>query len=380
MNILMGSILNFDEDINGVVVSTRELMDELNSSDHQVNLITPFDQKITTVSSWFLKVSGFLFKRVGWQLLFMLNLWIKAWIIARKTWSIRHEIDVFHAHDPLAALAFMMIQGNGKKIFFQAHFNGSPWMEFVEAGYVPKEGWAQKILKAAFSRLMRSNHVQILAVSEHSKNQIHNLLGTLVNEPVVFYPGIPTTHFVSDESETEQHILNVGTLEERKDQLAAVNLIASLRKLGLKPQLHFVGPENSAYKQRILDRVGEYGLHDQVHFHGQLNAEETREMIGRADLYLHTAVEESFGRVLVEAISSATPVAAFAYPAVHEILDDDLILERTADSNSHANLLKNILTDPILRRALQETQYASYLNRFTPHKMIQDYRQIISQS
>lgn len=380
MRILMGSILNFDEDINGVVVSTKELVHELQISDHQVKLITPFDQYMTKVSRWLMKVSGVMFKKLGWQLMFMFNLWLKAWIIARKTWSIRDEVDVFHAHDPLAALAFMMIQRNGRKIIFQAHFNGSPWIEFVEAGYVPKDGWAQIIMRAVFSRVMRSHHVQILAVSEHSKTQIHNLVGTLVNEPFVFYPGIRTMHFDSDKSEDETHIVNVGSLEERKNQLAAVDLLVPLRKLGLKPQLHFVGPEDSVYKQRILDRVGEHGLQKQVQFHGQLSVEETRELVSRVDLYLHTAIEESLGRVIVEAISSATPVVAFSYPAAHEILDDDFILEHTDDSNTHANLLTKILTDPMLQRSLRESQYSSYLNRFTPDKMIQDYKQIISQN
>lgn len=378
MKILMGSILNFDKDINGVVVSAKELMNELHVSDHQVKLITPYGLHVSQFSTWLMRMSGIIFKKSGWSLFFMLNMFQKIWIIARQSWSPRKDVDVFHAHDIVTALAFLILPRGNRKIFFQAHFNGSPWQEFVLAGYVPREGWAHRMMKMMFSWVMRSQQVHILAVSEHSKAVIQTMLGSLEKEPVVFYPGIRSSSSQSDEPTTVSQIINVGSLEERKDQRRAIDLLIALRQLGLKPQLHLVGPEDEDYKEKILEKVRDQELQDQVHFHGQLSEADTRKMIGGADLYLHTAKEESFGRVIVEAMSSGTPVAAFEYPALREILEDDSILERTDKLQAQASLLADLLTNPTRLRSLQKSQYSKYLKQFTPGKMIQDYEQLVS--
>lgn len=378
MKILMASILNFEKDINGVVVSANELMHELIAKDHRVELITPYRDQTHKPTSWMMRMSGVMFKNSSWSLFFILGIILKTWIIARKSWRLRDNVDVFHAHDCMAALAFMMLPLSGKKIVLHAHFNGSPWQEFVAAGYVPGDGWAYKCIIPVFKRIMRSERIQILAVSEHTMAVIHELLGPIENEPTVLYPGIRAASHSPKIQYTEKHIVNVGSLEKRKNQMQVINLLAHLRQMGLRPKISFIGPEDSHYKQQMLEQVQAYGLQDDIRFHGQLDLDITREMISGADLYLHTATGESFGRVLVEAMSSGTPVMAYEYPALKEILDGDQILEASKSLEEHARHIRDVLTDEKRLKSMQVSQYSRYLEQFTAGKMVGRYEQIIA--
>lgn len=374
----MGSILNFDRDINGVVVSARELMKELQDATHQVELVTPYKRNRSRVARMIMEKSGTAFKVSNHTIFFIINLLMKLWIILVSSWRIREEVDVLHAHDPVTALAFRLVAQARHTVLLQTHFNGSPSLEFVSAGYIPKNGISHNMIQSIFSRILRSNRLKLVAVSEHSKYEVQRIAGERKDEPFVLYPGIPSNHGAEKLRHEGISIINVGSIESRKNQLLAIELISELKSVGIAPHLHFVGSMHDAYKQKLQERIAQLDLSDQVHFHGQLSIDETRNLIHRADLYLHTATEESFGRVIVEAISTGTPVLAHEYPAIWEILDDESVLRNGMAISEQAAHLKEILTNTNRLISIKRRQYSNYLMKFTPEIMLRDYTQIIA--
>ena len=84
-------------------------------------------------------------------------------------------------------------------------------------------------------------------------------------------------------------------------------------------------------------------------------------------------MSESFGRTLVEAMSTKTTVVACEYDAVHEILDDNAILKSDWTQVETATFLKTLIENEALRVSLQKTQYRKYLQTFTGEQMILTY-------
>ena len=378
MNIYMASILNFNEDTNGVVVSALELSEELTVAGNHVRIITPYHSEVTQLTKWLLRRSGELFKFSRISTFFLLNMLIKMSIILRAAWKGRKDVDVFHAHDFISATVFRLVRSRRQRLILHAHFNGSPCDEFITAGYFKRHGWMHKLFNRTFMSILRSSGVSVVAVSEHNRQIIQKLKQGQGAEPFVLYPGIRPAIKEKDEPTVEPYIISVGRLESRKNQAFAIDLLLALRKLNTHPRLVLVGPEDREYRRLLMEKVTANNLETQVIFLGQLSREKTRDLISQASLYLHTATDESFGRVIVEAMSSNTVVVSHEYPALKEIIDETAVIRSQDPLEKVAAFVQGILEDPLQMHSIQERQFARYHERFTPQQMIKNYEHIIN--
>lgn len=73
-------------------------------------------------------------------------------------------------------------------------------------------------------------------------------------------------------------------------------------------ELHFAG--EGPRKQHLQDCVAEYGLENEVTFHGWLNRKNLLELMGRASVLVHPSKFEMGGNVVLEAMASGCPVVA----------------------------------------------------------------------
>ena len=95
---------------------------------------------------------------------------------------------------------------------------------------------------------------------------------------------------------------------------------------------------------------------------------------------MHTSLQESFGRTLIEAINLHTPVLALAYEAVNEILPDDAVIGPDWDPARTARHINKFLTGKTAREELQKRQYQHFLEKYTTEKMVETYTGILTTS
>ena len=107
----------------------------------------------------------------------------------------------------------------------------------------------------------------------------------------------------------EKRIISVGRLSKEKGY---VDLIEIFNKFHHKyPDWHLDIVGNGSERNKIVDRIYEYHLNDSVTVHGYLKKKELHELLSKASIYLMTSYTESFGIVLIEAMSYGIPCISF---------------------------------------------------------------------
>ena len=108
---------------------------------------------------------------------------------------------------------------------------------------------------------------------------------------------------------TGEHLISVGRLSPEKGYLDLLKIYLDLKEKKCSWHLDIVGDgsERSKLKKFIKDN----NLEDNVTLHGFKNSEEIEKLMQKSSVYIMTSYTESFGIVLLEAMSKGLPCLAF---------------------------------------------------------------------
>jgi glycosyltransferase involved in cell wall biosynthesis len=175
-------------------------------------------------------------------------------------------------------------------------------------------------------------------------------------------------------------IINVGTLERRKNQRLLPLLAAALKEMRITCRFLLVGAEQSEEKIRVQELAAKLHVDDLFTFFGEQERDAVFNLMAESDLYLHTSLEESFGMTLVEAMACNIPVMALEYEALQEILPDmpEAVIPLDATPEQIAARIAPILSDRKKLGALQVRQRSVYERRFSSGAFVARYLEIIA--
>ena len=148
------------------------------------------------------------------------------------------------------------------------------------------------------------------------------------------------------------NILFVGRMEPRK---GLIHLLRAFRKLqldGVSARLIVVGtgPGDREARRYVLTRHLE-----NVEFLGRVSEAEKRQLFKTADVFVSPATgRESFGIVLLEAMSAGLPSVATRVEGVDEVIEDGVqgLLVPPQDQDALAAALVKLIADPALRQQM----------------------------
>ena len=105
-------------------------------------------------------------------------------------------------------------------------------------------------------------------------------------------------------------VFQVGSVCDRKNQLGSVKMLAEyMKEHGDVVYMYAGGIIDAEYQQEIAEFAKDHGLADRVRYAGELvPGEQLNEYYNIADCCVFTSTLESFGLVIIEAMSSGTPV------------------------------------------------------------------------
>lgn len=153
----------------------------------------------------------------------------------------------------------------------------------------------------------------VIAISEQTKNDIIEFLKIDASKIKVIYQGCHAV-FKKDFSDSEykevitkfnlpkEFILNVGTIETRKNILLAVKAIKNI-----DTYLVIVGKE-TAYTNEIKNYIAEHHLENKIIFIKGLSLQELAILYKLATVFVYPSLYEGFGIPVIEALYSKTPV------------------------------------------------------------------------
>ncbi len=162
-------------------------------------------------------------------------------------------------------------------------------------------------------------------------------------------------------------IVTVGSLLQRKRASVFIEAAARLSVKYSEARFAIVGRSTPLY-EHLHEQVVRSGLASKVVFTGY--SSDAPKLLAGADLLVAPAIDEGFGRTLVEAMLSRVPVVASASGAHAEIVKEGVtgLLVPPEDSAKFSGAMDQIISDPREAAKMADRAYAWASERFSPRE------------
>lgn len=218
----------------------------------------------------------------------------------------------------------------------------------------------------------------IIAISEQTKQDIVDFLKIDSSKIRVVYQGCHDSFKVhySDECKkgvldkyniSNKYILNVGTIEERKNALI---IVKALNKVDINIDLVLIGKQKK-YAKEIHDYIKEHHLEHRVHFLQGVTQEELAILYQKASVFVYPSIFEGFGIPIIEALFSKVPVITSNSGVFPEAGGPNSYYINPLDENALSETVKWIFLNPDEVRSNVEKSY-KYVQKFADKNIVND--------
>lgn len=219
---------------------------------------------------------------------------------------------------------------------------------------LPVEGKAfGKFIETHCSRLVANSHIAAAQIKDWVPKEILEVVPN----------GIDLTRFATIQlsSKTEKIVVAmIGNLTSRVKKHLLFIEAASLVDKTLPFEFRIYGHDptnngqirNDEYARNLHESVRQKGLADEFNFTGFVD--DPVRIMSEIDVLLHPADQESFGRIVVEAMAAGLPVIGVKGGGVGEIVIDSEtgLLAKPDDAKELAAHIERLIKDKSLRKAL----------------------------
>jgi glycosyltransferase involved in cell wall biosynthesis len=229
---------------------------------------------------------------------------------------------------------------------------------------------------------MHADH--IIAISQQTKNDILQYFNIDEQKISVVYQGCnPDFYQRMHESEKEkirtklhlpeQYILNVGTIEERKNALLIARALSHLPE---NIKLVLLGRQKP-YAEKIKSFLKDNHLTERVIFLENIPQSYLPALFQMARVFVYPSRFEGFGIPVLEALNSRVPVVAATGSSLEEAGGPDSIYVNPDEPAALSKAIQNIITNAQLRHNMIENG-AAYALRFREKEMAANMMHVYS--
>ncbi|CAL9387681.1 glycosyltransferase family 4 protein [Streptomyces sp. enrichment culture] len=258
-----------------------------------------------------------------------------------RRWLHDGEFDVVHIHEPTSPSLGLLTCWAAQGPMVATFHTSNPRSKAMIAAY--------SILQAALEKISAR-----IAVSEYARRTLVEHLG---GDAVVIPNGVDVDFFAGAEPKAEwqgETIGFIGRIDEPRKGLPV--LMRALPKIFAEyPKARLLVAGRGDEEEAVAGLPEE--LRPRVEFLGMISDEDKARLLRSVDLYVAPNTGgESFGIILVEAMSAGAPVLASDLDAFAQVLDQGAAGELFAneDPDALADAAVRLLGDPTRRAELRE--------------------------
>jgi glycosyltransferase involved in cell wall biosynthesis len=213
----------------------------------------------------------------------------------------------------------------------------------------------------AFTRRSARRARRVIAISDHTRRDVHRLYGVPLEQIDVAYPGVrpgfkplpreAVEAFRRKHNLPERFFLYLGTLEPRKN---LGRLIEAVSQSGIGDWgLVLVGGKGWLHDE-LFARVKALGLDDRVRFAGYAPGDDLPLWYNAATAFVYPSRYEGFGLPPLEAMACGAPVIASNAASLPEVVGDAGLLVEPEDAPRLAQAMRQVWEDATLRGELSQ--------------------------
>jgi len=148
------------------------------------------------------------------------------------------------------------------------------------------------------------------------------------------------------------YILNVGTLEPRKNLVGLVRAFAAARSKGMLHTLIICGAPGWG-RSPLTDLIKELALENAVIFTGFVEDNDLPHLYAGADFFVYPSLYEGFGLPVLEAMACGTPVITSNVSSLPEVAGDVALLIDPRSTAELSDAMLCLAGDEELRRQMR---------------------------
>jgi glycosyltransferase involved in cell wall biosynthesis len=220
----------------------------------------------------------------------------------------------------------------------------------------------------------------VVAISQQTKNDIVTYLGIKEDKIKVIYQGCNAVFKQTfNEAEInsslikynlpENYILNVGTIEKRKNLLTILKSITNTNK-----NLVVIGKKTD-YFNEIWTYIVSNNLEKQVLFLKNLSLEEMAMIYQKATLFVYPSIFEGFGIPIIEALYSKTPVITSTGSCFSEAGGSHSIYINPESSEDLRKAIDLLWDNPLKRNEMQEKGF-EFVQKFNDEVIAKNWNEL----
>tara|TARA_B100001287_G_scaffold72444_1_gene60074 strand:- start:6872 stop:8008 length:1137 start_codon:yes stop_codon:yes gene_type:complete len=218
-----------------------------------------------------------------------------------------YEPDIIHSH--LWESEVILTQINiGNAIRF-THFHDN--MVQLKKLRIP---YSKRDITNFYEKILVQNNYNynkhcFICISEDTLNYAHSVLDKkLHNKIYTLNNAVNFNRFNVKQNNVSKEIklLNIGSFVPKKNQKLAIDILHLLKKEGVNVTLVFLG--DGPMKESLMQYCKHLNLSKHILFKGNVN--NVTHYLKNSNIYLHTAVYEPFGLVILEAMAAGLPVVS----------------------------------------------------------------------
>lgn len=300
--------------------------------------------------------------------------WYRHWHALFLRLALRRKLSAgepctVYAQCPLSADAALRARlAPTQDVVMVVHFNNSQADEWAGKGMIQPGGG----LFAAIRRFEAEVLPQLdglVFVSAFMRQQVVERIPATAALPYRIVPNFLADpgHVAEQPVAPARDLICIGTLEARKNQRYALEIVAAAARRGRRLSLTIVG--DGPDRGMLQARAAELGIAQDVSFAGFVR--NAAQLIGGHAACLHVAVLENLPLTLIEALACGVPVFAPAVGGVPEVFDDGLEgrLIPLDDAEKAAARIIEWLDDEAAMRSAETLARARFLQRFEAGKL-----------
>jgi glycosyltransferase involved in cell wall biosynthesis len=174
-------------------------------------------------------------------------------------------------------------------------------------------------------------------------------------------------------------VLFVAQLSESKGLWVLIEACAKLLAEGVPFRLDVIGNfESEDFERRTRTKVSALKLDGNVRFLGELIGAAKVAAFAEADALCHPTFNDSFGLIIVEAMSCCLPVVATRWSSIPTIVDEGKtgFLVEPHDADAVADRLACLARDAELRLQMGRSGREKFLREFTATRHLERMREV----